>query len=138
MPQAAAPKSLTHRLSASHVFLLTMSTLSPALSVFVYGGEILKSVGAAIAFPVGILVAVVWGGLYGELGSAFPHAGGEYAGITGTLGASAGFIDIAMLAVVYPVTNALTAVGFTTYLRFLWPGIPVQSTVAVAVAIAGP
>ena len=139
LSQSAAPKSLVHRLSATHVFLLTMSTLSPALSVFVYGGEILKSAGtgAAIAFLAGIVAALIWGVLYGELGAAFPHAGGEYAGITGTLGATVGFVDIAMLVVVYPVSNALTAVGFTTYLRFLWPDIPIQSTAAAAMAVAG-
>jgi amino acid transporter len=77
-------KTFSHRLSGFAVFLITMSALSPALSVFVLGGEVLKlaGTGAAIAFIAGFFIAVIWSMIYAELGSAFPHAGGEYAGIS--------------------------------------------------------
>ena len=133
------PMALAHRLGPFHVFLLAMSALSPALSVFVFGGEILKvaGTGAALAFLCGAMVAVVWAMIYGELGDAFPHAGGEYAGINSTLGGAACFAEITIKIVVYPASLAMSAVGFASYLRFLWSDFPVQSTAALALAGAG-
>jgi amino acid transporter len=131
---------LAHRLSGIDVFLLSMSALSPALSVFVYGGEVLKlaGTGAAIAFIAGAGVAIVWAMIYAELGAAFPHAGGEYAGINGTTGEVAGFIEIAAGLVGNPASYALGACGFASYLKFIWPDIPVSFTAAsVIILICG-
>ncbi len=135
-------KTFTHRLSGFEVFLITMSALSPALSVFVLGGEALKmaGTGAAIAFIAGFGVAIIWAMIYAELGAAFPHAGGEYAGIARVLGPGAGFIDmIASVTAIAPAV-ALSAIGFATYLRFIMPELPAApigaATLVVIAAIA--
>jgi len=118
-------KTFSHRLSGFAVFLITMSALSPALSVFVLGGEVLKlaGTGAAIAFIAGFFIAVIWSMIYAELGSAFPHAGGEYAGISRVLGPAAGFFDLVASVTAIAPAAALAAMGFATYIKFLVPDI---------------
>jgi amino acid transporter len=137
--KASAVQKLAHKLSPFDVFLLTMSALSPALSVFVMGGGVLKlaGTGAAIAFLAGALAAIIWAVVYAELGSAFPHAGGEYAGVARTLGLGAGFLDVITYVMSVPASLAVGSVGFTAYMRFIWPDLPIQSTAALTLACVG-
>jgi amino acid transporter len=139
MTQASGIQKLAHKLSPFDVFLLTMSALSPALSVFVMGGGVLKlaGTGAAIAFLAGALAAIIWAVVYAELGSAFPHAGGEYVGVARTLGLGAGFIDIITYVMSVPASLAVGSVGFTTYMRFIWPDFPIQTGAALTLACVG-
>ena len=81
--------NLLHRqLSSFGVLLLTLSSLSPVLSVYGVGGQVLQQAGTGAAglFLLGLAAAVVWAMVYAELGSAFPYAGGDYVGVGTVLG----------------------------------------------------
>ena len=92
---------LRRELSAFAVLLLTLSSLSPVVSVFGVGGDVLHQAGAAAAglFGLAILGAVVWAVVYAELGSAYPYAGGDYVGVGRVLGGWAGVVTLAIWAV---------------------------------------
>ena len=69
-----ASGSLARVLSPFEVVLLTLSALSPVLSVFIGGNAVLHmaGTGAALAFLLGGLFNACFCLLYAEIGAAFP------------------------------------------------------------------
>ena len=89
---------LRRELSSFAVLLLTLSSLSPVVSVFGVGGDVLHQAGtgAASLFGLAILASLVWAVVYAELGSAYPYAGGDYVGVGRVLGGWAGMVTVAL------------------------------------------
>ena len=87
-PIADDANQLHRKLASFGVLLLTLSCLSPVLSIYGVGSDVLlrAGTGAAGMFICGIGVAVVWAVVYAELGSAYPYAGGDYVGVGSILG----------------------------------------------------
>jgi amino acid transporter len=129
---------LHRQLGAFGVLLLTISALSPAMSVFVAGASVVRSAGtgAALAFLAGGVIAAILALLYAELAASFPHAGGPYGSVSGALGSRAGFIVQALYIVTGPAFLAFTAWGFADYVHYLVPGFSQISIALAAVGVA--
>jgi amino acid transporter len=138
-----APADRLHRkLSSFGVLLLTLSCLSPVLSIYGIGPDVLQhaGTGAATVFMCGIAAAVVWACVYAELGSAYPYAGGDYVGVGSILGPWAGFASLTVWAVTSPPSMSFLAKIVASYVSDLAPtASPTMVTFAAlgsAVAIA--
>lgn len=84
----ARSNGLARVLSPFEVLLLTLSALSPVLSVFIGGNGVLHlaGTGAALAFLLGGAFNFLFCLLYSEVAAAFPGAGGIYPSLTRLLG----------------------------------------------------
>lgn len=127
---AAAPR-LHRRLSTFDALLLTLSCVSPALSVYGPGSDVLQhtGTGAVALLLIGIGAAAVWGMVYAELGSAYPYAGGDYVGVGSILGPAAGFACLVLWAVTLLPLDAFLAGMVSTYVAEV---VPVAQPLAVA------
>src|ERR1700761_5564112 len=87
-------RPLTRSMGLLGVLFLVLSGETPASSVFTIVPNVLSQAGsgALISMAVALLIAACMAGIYGELGSAFPLAGGEYAIVGRTLGPLPGFM----------------------------------------------
>ncbi len=122
--------NLLHRqLSSFGVLLLTLSSLSPVLSVYGVGGQVLQQAGTGAAglFLLGLAAAVVWAMVYAELGSAFPYAGGDYVGVGTVLGGWAGMVTLAIWAASAGPATAFEAQIIADYTGGLLPGVPAMA-----------
>ena len=145
-PGAAVASSeaqqLHRKLSSFGVLLLTLSCLSPVLSIYGVGSDVVlrAGTGAAGMFMVGIGVALVWAIVYAELGSAYPYAGGDYVGVGSILGPWAGFASLTVWAVTQGPTIAFLARTIASYVSDLVPAaaplIVTFAALAAAVAVA--
>lgn len=137
----ASPR-LRRQLSGFGVLLLALSSLSPVLSAYGIGSDVLLHAGsgAAILFLLGIGVALVFGMVYAELGSAYPHAGGDYVGVGSILGGWAGVSSMAIWAATSGPNIAFAAKVFAEYAGALAPAVPapvlVYGALAAATAVA--
>ena len=137
--QSADASSRLHRkLSTFAALLLTLSCLSPVFSVYGPGSDVLQhaGTGAALLFLIGIGAATVWGTVYAELGSAYPYAGGDYVGVGSVLGAGAGFVCLALWAVVVLPLSAYLAQMVAVYVAQVLPGTPLGLITFLSMALA--
>ena len=120
---ASEPNRLHRKLTSFGALLLTLSCLSPALSIYGTGSDVLlhAGTGAAGMFICGIGVAVLWAVVYAELGSAYPYAGGEYVGVGSILGPWAGFASLSVWGVFAGPANAFLAKTIAIYVNELLP-----------------
>ncbi len=139
-----ATAETTHRLkremSGFGGLVITLSNLSPSIGVFLAGSDVIHQAGSwvigacCLAIALGVLVS----GLYAELGSAFPHAGGDYTLIGRTVGPTAGIATLCSNLVGLPIALALSGLGVADYLQVIWPGLaalPVALACVAAVTI---
>lgn len=119
------------------VLLLTLSAVTPASSVFVSAPTLLAQAGsgALISMLLGAVLVAPIACVYAELSSAFPIAGGEYAMVGRTLGPAAGFAILGVTVVLNMLAPALLALGVSSNLATLIPGLD-QTWTAVAVVAA--
>jgi amino acid transporter len=126
--ELCAPGSgrLRRELSAFSVLLLTLSCLSPVLSIYGIGSDVLKhaGTGSAMLFVIGMGFAAVWAMVYAELGSAYPYAGGDYVGVGSVLGPWAGFLSLVIWAATTPPMAAFEAQVMAQYTAELFPAWP--------------
>ena len=117
---------LRRELSSFAVLLLTLSSLSPVVSVFGVGGDVLHQAGAGAAglFGLGLVAALVWAVVYAELGSAYPYAGGDYVGVGRVLGGWAGVVTLALWASTAGPSIAFVALTMDPYVAQLAPRLP--------------
>jgi amino acid transporter len=117
---------LRRELSSFAVLLLTLSSLSPVVSVFGIGGDVLHQAGAGAAtlFGLAILAALIWAVVYAELGSAYPYAGGDYVGVGRVLGGWAGCVTLALWASSAGPAVAFAAETLAPYVAQFAPGVP--------------
>jgi amino acid transporter len=128
-----------HRtLGSFAVLLLTLSCLSPVLSIYGLGSDVLihAGTGAAAMFAIGIAAAVVWAMVYAELASAYPYAGGDYVGVAAVLGPWAGFASLTLWAATSGPSLGFTARTIATYVVELWPAAPPAAVTFGALAAA--
>lgn len=124
------------------VLFLALSAETPASSVFVIVPDVLKQAGsgALVSMLAAALIAVCMAGVYGELGSAFPFAGGEYAIVGRTLGPLPGFMVMGMNLSNSLFGSTVLALGVADYLGAAIPGlapIPVALAVIVGATLLG-
>ena len=137
-----AANRLHRTLGSFEVLLLTLSCLSPVLSIYGLGSDVLihAGTGAASMFAVGIAAAAVWAIVYAELASAYPYAGGDYVGVAVVLGPWAGFASLTLWAATSGPTLGFTARTVATYVAELAPSasptVVTYATLAGALAIA--
>jgi amino acid transporter len=135
-PGAADSNRLHRRLAPFGVLLLTLSCLSPVLSIYGIGSDVVlhAGTGAAGMFICGIGVAVVWAVVYAELGSAYPYAGGDYVGVGSILGPWAGFASLTIWAVTAAPNTAFLAKTIAAYFSDL---VPLASPMIVTFSALG-
>jgi len=135
--EPAAP-TLNRVLGPAGVMMLTFSALSPVAGVYIGGDAVLHlaGTGAAIAFLVGGIISFLLALLHAELGAAFPRAGGIYPGIGAVLGSHLAFPFLILAVPGAFAFVAFTALGLADYVRVLAPGLPLEMTAVVAIALA--
>jgi amino acid transporter len=132
-----APK-FTRSLSGLGVIILTLSVLSPGVSVLVSGGAILQEAGTGtvLAFVLGSLVCYCQTSMAAELGAAYPTAGYDYAAIGHAIGDWAGATTYIASIASIPLFLSTSAVGIAIYLQPF--GVPLSAdgiTLVVAAVI---
>jgi amino acid transporter len=105
--------------------IITLTGLSPSIGVFVTAPVIIQQSGTFViaACLLAVLLGGIVSGVYAELGSAFPHAGGDYVLIGNTLGPTARFASLAVSLVAIPVVLALSALGVADFLKVVVPAV---------------
>jgi amino acid transporter len=80
--------------------LLTISSITPAVSVFVIVPSVIAQAGTGAfwSMVLGAVLCLPTAYVYAELGSAIPIAGGEYSMVGRTMGPAAGFVVLALNA----------------------------------------
>ena len=139
---ADAPPKFARSLSGFGVLVLTLSVLSPGVSIFVSGGTILQEAGSAAiaAFLLGTLINYCQTSMAAELGSAYPTAGYDYAAVGYAIGDWAGGTTYIAGLFTLPLFLNTSAVGIAIYLKPLFPSLNedliTYITVAVCTALA--
>jgi len=115
---ATYDKQLARSLGVPGNVMLTLSSISPAASVFILGGAALAAygTGALWGFLVGGVVSLLVALCYAELGSRHPIAGGDYALVSRTLGPATGVAVFFLGLVGLPLAQAIFALGVADYL----------------------
>ena len=134
-PSAAQPLGRSMRRVGN--FLITVSAITPAASVFIIGQEVIRQAGtgAVLCFALAALLGLATAFVYAELSSAFPLTGGEYSMIGRTLGPAWGFMALGLNIFGGGLGQAVTALGLANYLGVVLPGLPALP-VALAVTLA--
>ena len=116
---------------------ITVSCLSPSIAVFVVGSDVIRQVGTGVfvCFAAAALFGVAMACVYGELGSAFPSAGGEYTIFGRVLGQPWARGVLGLNLVGFCISLALSGFGVATYLGAALPGLPARPVAASMVAI---
>ncbi len=128
----------TRSLSGLGVIILTLSVLSPGVSVLVSGGAILteSGTGTILAFVLGGLVCYCQTSMAAELGAAYPTAGYDYAAIGHAIGDWAGATMYLASISSIPLFLSTSAVGIAIYLQpFGVPLTPNEITFVVVIVI---
>jgi amino acid transporter len=135
-PEGPAVQPLARGMKVLGVLFLTLSSATPASSIFVIVPDVIAQAGsgALLAMLAAGLIAVCVSQVYAELSSAFPLAGGEYAMTGRVLGPLAGFAVLALNLSNSLTGTAVLALGVGPYLAALVPGL---NATAVAVAVVG-
>src|SRR5947209_20431390 len=130
------PPKFTRSLSGLGVIILTLSVLSPGVSVLVSGGSILGAAGTGtvLAFVVGSLVCYCQTSMAAELGAAYPTAGYDYAAIGHAIGDWAGATTSIPSIASLPLFLNTSAVGIAIYLQPF--GIPLGAEAITFVVVA--
>ena len=128
------PRPLTRSMKVTGALLLTLSSATPAASVYVIIPGIIQQAGtgAFLSLAGAALVGLAMAFVYAELSSAYPLAGGEYAILGRTLGPSIGFVFMGMNTVGSTLGPAVLALGASAYIAGVWPG---AEPVPVAIGI---
>ncbi|MFJ4183836.1 APC family permease [Kitasatospora sp. NPDC089509] len=124
-PPAGYAQELSRSLSLRENMLITLSSVTPASSVFIVVPTVIQRLGgaAAVAFALAAAVGVLMALCYAELSSAFPITGGEYAFAARTLGRSTGFALFALSLLGGVLVTAVIALGTGSYLGVVWSAL---------------
>ncbi|WP_428395841.1 APC family permease [Lichenicoccus sp.] len=137
MIPAADEPVLKREMTSVGGLLITLAGLSPGIGVFIVGSDVLHQVGSGVilCFTAAIVLGIAMASVYAELGSAFPHTGGEYTIAGRVLGVPAGFAMLAINLGGLCFALPLSGLGMADYLRVIVPGLPVVPTALAAVAV---
>jgi amino acid transporter len=114
--------------------LLTLSSVTPASSVFVIVPGVISQAGsgAFLSMLVAAILSVPMAFIYAELASAFPIAGGEYSMVARAVGPGAGFAILGVTVVGNMLAPAVLSLGASAYIGAVVPGL---NPTIVAIAI---
>jgi amino acid transporter len=131
-------KELARSLGVGGNVMLTLSSISPAASVFILGGAALATygTGAFWGFLIGGVISLLMALCYAELGSRHPVAGGDYALVSRTLGPASGVAVFFLGLVGLPLAQAIFALGVADYLGVAISGVDPLITALVISLIA--
>ncbi|MGH6888433.1 MAG: APC family permease [Rhizomicrobium sp.] len=117
--------------------LLTLSSVTPASSVFVIVPGVLQQsgTGAFLSMLAAALLSFPIAFVYAELASAFPISGGEYCMLGRTLGPAWGFAMVGLILIGNMLTPAVLALGAGVYIGAVFPGLN-GTFVAIAIIVA--
>jgi amino acid transporter len=137
-PVADSANRLHRQIRSFGVLLLTLSCLSPVVSIYGAGSDVLlhAGTGAAGMFICGMVVAVIWAVVYAELGSAYPYAGGDYVGVGSILGSWAGFASLTVWSATAGSSVAFLAKTIAVYVNDMAPTVSPMPVAFVALAAA--
>lgn len=127
--QAAATgryeQQLARSLSMRENILITLSSVTPASSVFIIVPAVLLGVGGAsvLTLALAALAAVLVGVCYAELSATYPVTGGEYTWAARLLGRPLGFATFLLTLVSGILIIAVIALGTGDYLGVAWSGL---------------
>jgi len=129
-------KPLARSMGLIGVLFLALSAETPASSVFVVVPDVLSQAGtgALISMLGAALIAISMAGIYGELASAFPLAGGEYAIVGRTLGPLPGFMVMGLNLTNSLFGVAVLSLGVADYLGAVIPNLSPTPMALVVVA----
>ncbi|HEX9030892.1 MAG TPA: APC family permease [Streptosporangiaceae bacterium] len=130
-------QELSRSLTLRGNVLITLSSVTPASSVFIIIPAVLAAVGGAsfVAFVAAAIVGIFMAFCYGELSSAFPIAGGEYSFAARVLGKGTGFALFLMNTLSLILIIGVIALGTGQYLSAAVSGTN-SKWVGVAVIVA--
>jgi amino acid transporter len=137
-------QELSRSLTLRGNILITLSSVTPASSVFIIIPAVLAAVGGAsfIAFVAAAVVGIFMAFCYGELSSAFPIAGGEYSFAARVLGKGTGFALFLMNTLSLILIIGVIALGTGQYLSAAvsgtnskWVGVGVIVVCAVVAVL---
>jgi amino acid transporter len=117
--------------------LLTLSSVTPASSVFVIVPGVIAQAGtgAFLSMTVAAVLAVPVAYVYAELSSAFPIAGGEYCIVGRAIGPASGFAILGVTIVGNMLAPAVLSLGASTYIADVLPGLdPILVAIVIIVA----
>ncbi|MBY3793856.1 APC family permease [Rhodococcus fascians] len=131
-------RELARSLGVSGNVMLTLSSISPAASVFILGGAALTAYGTGVfwGFLIGGIISLLIALCYAELGSRHPVAGGDYAMVSRTLGPASGVAVFFLGLVGLPLAQAIFALGVADYLGVAISGVDPLVTALVVTLIA--
>ncbi|HTP39309.1 MAG TPA: APC family permease [Steroidobacteraceae bacterium] len=117
-PESSAPR-FSRSLSGFGVIILTLSVLSPGVSIFVSGSSIVQQAGtgAVLAFVIGSFICYCQTSLIAELSAAYPTAGYDYAAIGHAVGDWAGALTYVVGLFTAPLFLNTSVVGIALYLH---------------------
>ncbi|MER5392725.1 APC family permease [Saccharopolyspora sp. NPDC002686] len=120
-PAATRPEKLPRVLTVFGGVLLTLSCVTPASSLFIVVPPLVQTqgTGVVLTLALGALVSLGVAFCYSELGTRFPHAGGEYSIVARVLGRGAGWITFVMSLAMIVVVPPVIALGTAEYLSSL-------------------
>lgn len=101
---------------------VTVSGITPTASIFIIApvAFLNQGSGAFLAFVIAGVIGVGMGMCYGELGSSFPIAGGQYSIVARVLGRPVGFLAFADYLVLTVFVPSSIALGAGQYVALLW------------------
>ncbi len=116
--------------------LITVSSITPAASVFIIGQDVIHQAGtgAILCFIIAAVLGIATAYVYAELSSAFPLTGGEYSMIGRAVGPSWGFMALGLNILGGGLGQAVTALGLADYLGVVVPGLPALPIALAATA----
>ena len=137
MTEGAGPTKLKREMSGFGGMIITLTGLSPSIGVFIAAPVIIQQSGSFVvaACVMAVLLGLVVSGVYAELGSAFPNAGGDYVLIGETLGPTLRFASLASMMLGFPVGMALSALGIADFLRVIAPAIQPVPCALICIAL---
>ena len=131
----AAPPTLERSMKLIGALLITLSSLTPASSVFIIMPQVISQAGTGvlISFTVAAAVSMLIAYVYAELCSAYPLTGGEYAIVGRVLGPFPGFIVLGVNLLVLLLNMAVIALGVGPYLEPLIGHVPPIAAALISV-----
>ncbi|MGL4313702.1 MAG: APC family permease [Sphingomonas sp.] len=133
----AKPRRFHRSLSGLGVIILTLSVLSPGVSIFVSGASILQQAGTGVvfAFLIGAVICYCQTALIAELGAAYPTAGYDYAAIGHAIGDWAGATMYIANIAGMPIFLNLSAIGIAIYLAPFGIGLDATTITFITIAL---
>lgn len=117
---------------------VTVSGVTPTASIFIIAPVAFASQGSGtfLAFIIAAVIGLGMGMCYGELGSTFPIAGGQYSIIARVLGRPVGFLAFADYLVLTVFVPSSIALGAGQYVALLWPGVNNANLIGLIIMLA--